>query len=454
MRDGARLAAAIEVLEAIGATDRPADRVLDRYLKDRRYIGGGDRAAIAQRVWGVMRRRARLDWWIRKGGKGLQRDARGRVLADVVVTDGLGVGETAELFDGSRHAPAALARDEGDALRRLAGQPLEHPDMPAAVRAECPNWIWPRMEAVFGGEAEAAVRALGAEASFDLRVNPLAGVDRSAVIAELAVASVPAVPTPLSPLGLRLDRRRPVDRMPAFRDGRIEVQDEGSQLAALLVGATPGQLVVDYCAGAGGKALALAADMANKGRLILYDVSKARLDRAAVRLRRSGVNNAERRLLVDGDKSVKRLAGKADRVLVDAPCTGTGTWRRNPDAKWRYDAEALAEITAGQRMILERAAALVKPGGRLVYVTCSVLVEENEAVVDGFLDESSAFRALPVADAWAGAVTARGGPACPADGRYLRLSPHRHGTDGFFVAVLERGYGGGTADAGDPDAGA
>lgn len=444
MKDGARLAAAIEVLEAIAATDRPADRVLDRYLKDRRYIGGGDRGAIAQRVWGVLRRRARLDWWVKKAGKGLQRDARGRVLADVALTDGVGVGEIAALFDGSRHAPEALTRAESDALRRLVDQPLEHPDMPPAVRVECPNWVWPRMEAVFGTEVETAVRALGSEASFDLRVNPLAGGERAAVIAELAVASIPAEPTPLSPVGLRLDRRRPVDRMPAFRDGRVEVQDEGSQLAALLVGAQPGNLVVDYCAGAGGKSLALAADMANKGRLILYDVSKSRLDRAAVRLRRAGVNNAERRQLVDGDKSVKRLAGKADRVLVDAPCTGTGTWRRNPDAKWRYDAEALAEITAGQRQILERAAAMVKPGGRLVYVTCSVLTDENEAIVDGFLAETTAFRSVPVADVWAEAVAARGGAACPADGPYLRLSPHRNGTDGFFVAVLERGYGVGT----------
>ena len=441
MRDGPRLEAAIEVLEAIGATDRAADRVLDRYLKDRRYIGGGDRGAIADRVWGVMRRRARLDWWIRKAGKGLQRDPRGRVLADVALTDRHGVGEIAGLFDGSRHAPSALTRDESDALRRLVDHGLDDPEMPPAVRCECPNWLWPRMEAVFGTDVETAVRALGDGASFDLRINPLVGVNRAAVIAELTTASVPAEPTPMSPVGLRLDRRRPVDRMPAFKEGRIEVQDEGSQLAALLVGARPGQLVIDYCAGAGGKALALAADMANKGRLILYDVSKARLDRAAVRLRRSGVNNAERRPLVDGDKALKRMAGKADRVLVDAPCTGTGTWRRNPDAKWRYDAEALAEITASQRMILERAAAMVKPGGRLVYVTCSVLTDENEAIVDGFLAETTAFRALPVAAVWAETIGANGGPACPADGRYLRLSPHRHGTDGFFVAILERGFG-------------
>ena len=446
MRDGPRLEAAIEVLEAIGATDRAADRVLDRYLKDRRYIGGGDRGAIAERVWGVMRRRARLDWWIRKAGKGLQRDPRGRVLADVALTDRQGVGEIAGLFDGSRHAPAALTRDESDALRLLIDHGLDDPEMPPAVRCECPNWLWPRMEAVFGAEVETAVRALGDGASFDLRVNPLAGADRAAVIAELATASVPAVPTPMSPLGLRLDRRRPVDRMPAFKDGRIEVQDEGSQVAAALVGARPGQLVVDYCAGAGGKALALAADMANKGRLLLFDVSKSRLDRAGLRLRRSGVNNAERRVLEDGDKSVKRLAGKADRVLVDAPCTGTGTWRRNPDAKWRYDAEALAEITVSQRAILERAAALVKPGGRLVYVTCSVLTDENEAIVDGFLADSTALRALPVAAVWAETVAAAGGSGCPTEERYLRLSPHVHGTDGFFVAVLERAWAPGAVD--------
>lgn len=441
MKDAARLAAAIEVLEAIGATERPADRVLDRYLKDRRYIGGGDRGEIARRVWGVLRRRARLDWWIKKAGKGLQRDARGRVLADVALTDGRDVGGIAALFDGSRHAPAALERDESDALRRLVGHGLDHPDMPASVRAECPAWLWPRMQAVFGDQVEAAVRALGEEAPFDLRVNPLAGADRAAVIAELAAASVPAEPTSLAPLGLRLDRRRPVDRMPAFKEGRVEVQDEGSQVAAALAGAKPGQLVVDYCAGAGGKALAIAADMANKGRLILYDVSKGRLDRAALRLRRSGVSNAERRVLEDGDRSAKRLAGKADRVLVDAPCTGTGTWRRNPDAKWRYDAAALAEITVAQRAILERAAAMVKPGGRLVYVTCSVLAEENEGVVDGFIAETTAFRVLPVAGVWAETIGVAGGAACPTDARYLRLAPHLHGTDGFFVAVLERGFG-------------
>jgi 16S rRNA (cytosine967-C5)-methyltransferase len=320
-------------------------------------------------------------------------------------------------------------------VQHQIGQDLDSPDMPDAVRAECPAWLWPHMEARFGDEVGTAVAALGLEAPFDLRVNPLAGLSREAVIAALAEEQVPAVPTSLSPFGLRLDRRRPVDSMAPFKSGALEVQDEGSQLAALVAGAGPGMLVIDYCAGAGGKALALAAGMQNKGRLILFDVSKGRLDRAAVRLRRAGIHNAERKVLAEGDKSVKRLAGKADRVLVDAPCSGTGTWRRNPDAKWRYGAEDLVELTKTQRTILERAASLVKPGGRVIYVTCSVLRAENEDVVEGFLAESDKFSVLPMAGVWAQAV---GDTPCPTSGPYLTLSPHRQGTDGFFVAVLER----------------
>ena len=442
MKHAARIAAVIEILLAIDMTDRPADRVLDRYLRDRRYIGSGDRSAITERVWGVLRRRARLDWWIKRAGAGLRKDARGRVLADLALVDGLDVAGIATLADGARHAPDPLNKEESGALRHIVGQPLDHADMPPPVRAECPAWLWPRMQAVFGDEVEEAVCALGKEATFDLRLNTLVQDDREAVIFSLSQNGIPAEATVLSPLGIRFDRRRPVDRLDLFKNGAIEVQDEGSQLAALLVGARPGMTVVDYCAGAGGKALVLAAGMANKGRLLLMDTAKGRLDRAATRLRRAGVHNAERRVLGEGDKSLKRLAGRADRVLVDAPCTGTGTWRRNPDAKWRYDATALAEITASQRAILERAAALVKQGGRLIYVTCSVLADENEAVVDGVLAESTAFTALPIVGVWTETVAALGGAVCPTDPEapYLRLAPHREGTDGFFMAVLERAH--------------
>ena len=434
MRPASRLAAALEILQTVEETDRPADRVLDRYVRERRFIGGGDRAAIAERVWGVLRRRARLDWWIGQAGKGLGRTARGRVLADLALHDGLDIPAIAELVDGARHAPPALQKLESAALRRIVGNTLDAEEMPEAVRAECPAWLWSAMVERFGDATVEAVAALGTEAPFDLRLNRLSEETRETVIAALAEERITAEPTPLSPLGLRLDRRRPVDRLALFKSGALEVQDEGSQLAALLVGARPGMLAVDYCAGAGGKALAMAADMQNKGRLVLFDVSKGRLDRAAVRLRRAGVHNAERRVLVEGDKSVKRLAGRADRVLVDAPCTGTGTWRRNPDAKWRYGQDDLAALQRTQRSILERAASLVKPGGRVVYVTCSVLQAENESVVDGFLADTDRYRALPIGEVWADAVP---GVPCPSPGPYLTLAPHRDGTDGFFVAVLE-----------------
>ena len=439
MKNNARLLATIEALEAIEATDRPADRVVDRYLKNRRFIGSGDRGAILNRVWGLVRRRARLDWLIKEHARKLGRTPRGMVLADLMLTDGFDMPRIGEMFDGSKYAPSNLNKDEADGLRRLVGKSLDDPDMPVHVRLECPPALWPLLEAVYGDQTEAALTAMGTEAPFDIRINTLSGVSREDAIAALTQQNIPVVPSPLSPLGMRFDRRRPVDPLELFRNGAIEVQDEGSQLAALLVDARPGMTVVDYCAGAGGKGLLLAACMRNKGRLLLTDTSEARIKRATVRIRRAGVQNAERRVLADGDKTVKRLAGKADRVLIDAPCTGTGTWRRNPDAKWRYGPEEVAEIVTLQREILDTAARMVAPGGRAIYVTCSVLAEENEAVVEAFLASHDQFFVRPIAEVWAETVAAQGGTAgCPTGAPFLRLSPHLHDTDGFFVAVLER----------------
>jgi len=434
MKENSRLQAVIEVLDAVETTGRPADRVLDRYLRERRYIGGGDRGAITERFWGVLRRRARIDWTLKAHGRRLGRGGRGRVLADLVLTDGAKLDRVARLFDGSRHGPGPLSRDEIDAIRRLEGRPLEDETMPAAVRLECPVAIWSMLESVLGEETEAGIAALREEAPFDLRINPLVAESRETVIAALAEQGIRVVPTPLSPIGLRFDRRRPVDPLELFKSGAIEVQDEGSQIAALLADARPGMTVVDYCAGAGGKSLVLAAGMANKGRLLMTDTSEGRLKRATVRLRRAGVQNAERRVLTEGDKTVKRLAGKAARVLVDAPCSGTGTWRRNPDARWRYGPDEIASVVEEQTRILEQASRLVAPDGRLVYVTCSILREENEAVVEAFLAAHPGFALKPVAEVWAETI----GGDCPAEADTLRLFPHRHDTDGFFVAVLER----------------
>ena len=334
MKENSRLQAAIELLDAIGATGRPADRVVDRYLKDRRYIGSGDRSQITRRVWGVVRRQFRLDWWIKNHARRLGRDGRGLILADLALSDGMNEAAVAKLFDGSRHAPDQLLKDEAVALKRLVGQSLDHADMPDAVRLECPTGLWPAMQTVFGEEIEAGLKALGEEAPFYIRVNPLRGMPRERVVEVLAAQTITAEPAPLSPLGLRLDRRRPVDGWEIFKDGAVEVQDEGSQLAALLVDARPGQTVVDYCARAGGKSLVLAAQMRNKGRLLSLDTSEGRLKRAATRFRRSGVQNAERRVL-------KRATRPSTPVRKGPARSGRRTLYRNrnvapdPDARQR-----------------------------------------------------------------------------------------------------------------------
>jgi len=268
-------------------------------------------------------------------------------------------------------------------------------------------------------------------APLDLRVNLLRGT-RDDARAALLAEGLETTPTPLSPWGLRIDGRRAVTSGPAFQTGLVEIQDEGSQLVAALVGATPDMRVVDWCAGAGGKTLALAMLMQNRGQLVACDVSAPRLEGATRRLRRAGVSNTERHLVAPGDKWAKRRAGTFDRVLVDAPCTGTGTWRRNPDARLRLRELDLQELVPKQASILDTAARLVRPGGRLIYATCSLLPDENEAQVDAFLTRQPAFRVVPLAEAW----TLEAPLPCP--GPYLSLTPLRHGTDGFFGAVLER----------------
>ena len=258
--------------------------------------------------------------------------------------------------------------------------------------------------------------------------------DRESARAALAAEGIEAAPTPYSPWGLRVAGRRPVVTGAAFREGLVEIQDEGSQLVALLAGAAPGMRVLDYCAGAGGKTLALAMTMANKGHVVAADVSAPRLEGAVRRLRRAGVHNVERHLMEAGDKWAKRRAGSFDRVLVDAPCTGTGTWRRNPDARLRLTETDLAELVAKQAAILVAAARLVRPGGRLVYAVCSVLAEEGAGQVERFLAAEPGFKVVPAGKAWPGTSPALAPGASP----YLATTPRRHGTDGFFAAVLER----------------
>lgn len=432
MTPSARIQATIDILERLGIENRPADALVSAYFRTRRFIGSKDRSEVAARVYAVLRHHARLGWWLARVEA--EDTPRNRVIAELTLAEGVAVKDMGRLFSGETYAPIPLDGPEDKLVKATAGQPLDHPDMPKPVRSEIPDWAAASLETNFGDRFEAEVAALLDQAPLDLRVNELRGT-RDEVLQTLAAGKLDVVPTPLSPLGIRVKGRPQLGRHPAFQSGLIEVQDEGSQLIALLVDARPGQQVVDFCSGAGGKALALAARMKGKGRVVACDVSKGRLDRGKERLRRAGIDNVEPRLLEnERDRWVKKQRGKFDRVLVDAPCTGTGAWRRNPDARWRpMDLERLLGV---QREILDSAARLAKPdGGRVIYATCSLLREENEAQIEGFLAAHPDFRLVPVETVWDEAVGT--GPA-PTSGM-LRLSPAANGTDGFFVAVLERG---------------
>jgi 16S rRNA (cytosine967-C5)-methyltransferase len=429
MTPAARLAAAIELLAAVDSSQRkPADAVANDFFRARRYIGGGDRRAVSERAWAVLRTRRRLDWWLARAGAA----ATPRLLvAASLLTQGWTLDGVDTSYSGGQFAPSALSGAERAALRQLVGHTLDHPDMPEAVRLEIPDWVLSPLKDRFGADLSPEMAAMDRPAPLDLRVN-LLKANREEAQAALAAEGIESAPTRLSPWGLRIEGRRPVTTGKAFQRGLVEIQDEGSQLIAALVGALPEMRVADWCAGAGGKTLAMAMAMHNRGHIAACDVSAPRLDAAVRRLRRAGVHNVERHLVEPGDKWAKRRAGSFDRVLVDAPCTGTGTWRRNPDARLRLTETDLAELLPKQAAILAQAARLVRSGGRLVYATCSLLIEENEAQVEGFLSAHPEFSVVPLARAWPLPAPP------PSAGPYLMLTPRRHDTDGFFAAVLER----------------
>ncbi len=438
MTPAARLAAAIDLLDTLEAAGRrPADAVAHDFFRNRRYIGGGDRREISERVWAVVRQRLRLDWWLARIRA--RPSARFLAAAQLLLAEGMSPAQIGACFPGGQYAAEPLSIPEQKLLAQLEyvrGQAtgLVHPDMPEPERLNLPEWVLPSLTQRFGERLAVEAAALDGPAPLDLRANALK-IDRTQAMHALAAEGLDCTATPYSPWGLRLPGRRPVLATRAYQDGLIEVQDEGSQLIALLTDAKPGMKVADVCAGAGGKTLALAACMQNKGRLTACDVSASRLEGAVKRLARAGVDNAERHLFEPGDRWAKRRAGTFDRVLVDAPCTGTGTWRRNPDGRLRTGPEDLAELLPKQAEILAMAAPLVRSGGKLAYATCSLLAEENEDQVAAFLASHSDFHLLPLAEAWAEAGLP-GEPPCT--GPYLALSPAAHGTDGFFTAILRR----------------
>lgn len=428
-----RLSAAIDLLHQVfDQPRRPADAISADFFRGRRYIGGSDRRAVSDLAWGVLRQRLRLEWWVAQTGARLT--PRLLVLAYLLLAEKRKTVEAARLFDGGRFSAGPLDAGEMGVAEQLVGKPLTGKEMSESARLNLPEWAMPGLAARFGEALDAESLAMEATAPLDLRVNLLKAT-REGAQAALRAEGIISETTPLSPWGLRLPGRTPITGSAAYKSGLIEVQDEGSQIIAALVGAAPGMRVADYCAGAAGKTLAMAATMNNQGRITACDVSVPRLEGATKRLRRAGVHNAETHLLEAGDRWVKRRAGQFDRVLVDAPCTGTGTWRRNPDARSRTGQEDLDELLVKQGEILVTSANLVRPGGRLVYATCSLLPEEDELQVERFLANHPAFRAIPLDEAWPTAGLA-GAP--PTDAMHLLLSPAAHGTDGFFCAVLER----------------
>jgi 16S rRNA (cytosine967-C5)-methyltransferase len=404
-----------EVLREILRFTGPADVTLSRYFRENPKLGGRERGVIAEAVYGLLRNKSVYTNFAESGVGPMMRRMALLGLTDTVSVESI----------------AGLSQEEVDWLNRTAQ--IDRSKLPLAMRANLPPWLLEKLVARDGeAGALAMAEALNQPAPLDLRVNAIKS-NRDAVMTELLAAPILCEATPYSPLGLRVKKKPALQNLPLFKDGAIEVQDEGSQLLAHIVGVKRGEMIVDFCAGAGGKTLALGAGMRNTGRLYAFDVSEKRLAKLKPRLARSGLSNVHPVLIAhENDAKVKRLAGKIDRVLVDAPCSGLGTLRRNPDMKWRQTVESIAEMHAKQIGILNSAARLVKAGGRLVYGTCSFLNEENEDVVSEFLQANPDFSLVPMRE-----VLEEQKIALEMDD-YLKLLPQLHHTDGFFAAVLVR----------------
>lgn len=430
MTPAARLSAAIEVIAAIDTQRIPAANALKDWGVAHRFAGSGDRAAISGLVYDVLRRRASSAWLMNDD------TPRARVLGMLKLERSFDVERIAKLCDGGRFAPAPLTDAERSAL---TSRSLD--DAPAPIAGDYPEWLDAELAKAFGDGRQDEAVAMARRAPLDLRVNTLKGEPGKALA---SLRHLGAAATPWSPLGLRIaldaDARSPgIQAEPDFLKGVVEVQDEGSQLAALFTGAKSGEHVIDLCAGAGGKTLALAAMMGGRGRLIATDRDKRQLAPIHERLSRAGVHNADVRTPREGDP-LAGLEGSADLVVIDAPCTGTGTWRRNPDAKWRMRPGALEQRVKDQIEVLDRAAALVKPGGRIAYITCSVLPQENNEQIRAFQTRRPGFDIVDATKV-IGALGERAvafQQAAMLSGEGLLMTPRRTGTDGFFVSVLKR----------------
>jgi len=420
MHPKALLDESASLIEAVFRFDHPADAVVARFFRERKALGPRERATLSDTVYAALRERLKFEWLARSGS-----GSKWRRLAI------LG-------FPGDRDfLKSALSEPEKAWLDACAR--VREDEWLAPHRHNLPEWLATALRDQVGEGFDALAASLLQPAPLDLRVN-LLKTKREAALAALRGAGLVAEPTPYSPWGIRLQGKPSLSKLPAYTGGEVEVQDEGSQLLALLLDAKRGEMVVDFCAGAGGKTLAIGAAMRNSGRLYAFDTSAHRLDGLKPRLARSGLSNVHPVAIAhERDERIKRLAGKIDRVLVDAPCSGLGTLRRHPELKWRQTPETVAAQATLQQAILASAARLLKPGGRLVYATCSLLRDENEAVAEAFGAAHADFEVEPVVDLLAAARVAQATELGVGEGgRFLRLWPHRHGTDGFFAAVWRK----------------
>lgn len=416
------LDACAELVRLTLTFEHPADAVVSRFFRDNRGLGPRERATLAETVYTVLRKKLLFDHMAPSGSGPKER--RLAILG----------------FHGPRDfLKGALNEQEKKWLDQCDAVTVD--DLMERHRHNLPEWLVQPLKEQLGTGFWPLVESLSNAAPLDLRVNALHD-KRADVQKELAKAGIPAVPTPYSPWGLRVDGKPALAKLDAFTRGAVEVQDEGSQLLSLLLDAKRGEMVVDFCAGAGGKTLAIGATMRNTGRLYAFDVSGHRLDALKPRLARSGLSNVHPAAIAhERDERVKRLAGKIDRVLVDAPCSGLGTLRRNPDLKWRQSPKSVEELTAKQTAILASAARLLKSGGRLVYATCSILPQENEAIAEAFSAAHPDFVPLDAGETLAQLKVEGAEKLCSggASGTgYLRLWPHLHQTDGFFAAAWVR----------------
>ncbi len=418
MHPNALLELATDLLHKVMQFDSPADSVVSAFFRQHKALGARERHTLAETTYHVVRKRL-LYQHLAQSGKG-EMERRLAVLG--------WQGNAAFLR-------AALSEQEQAWLAQVSG--VDHASLPEKLRHSLPEWLAERLQAQLGDDFWPLVESLNEPAPLDLRVNTFKA-KRDEALAALTAAGIAAEPTPYSPWGLRVPGKPALNRVDAFTRGDIEVQDEGSQLLVLLTDAKRGEMVVDFCAGAGGKTLALGASMRNTGRLYAFDTSGHRLAAMKPRLARSGLSNVHpAQIAHERDERIKRLAGKIDRVLVDAPCSGLGTLRRNPDLKWRQSPQSVDELRAKQAAILASAARLVKRGGRLVYATCSLLEEEDEAIALAFTEgHAEDFKPVPAVQALSAAHVAQADSLVRGD--FLRLWPHRHGTDAFFAAVWER----------------